>query len=170
MPLKRNRVRLFKRGDEISNEARDRKLQREYTRTSQLTQHIFWTSVGREGAYHFEQELKHKKMAESLRESVAGGISVEKAQKMIRRSIDVQKKSNMAKSSSQRGSRSRSFRQPPRRVSYSAGRPRARPNGSSRRSASSNSRQSGRRSAPPQRVRRQSTRDRGSAADGGQPS
>ena len=44
-------VRLFKRDDTISDAARNRKLTREYSRTSQLTQHIFWTSVGREGAY-----------------------------------------------------------------------------------------------------------------------
>ena len=36
---------------------------------------------------HFEQELKHKKMAERLRESVAGGISIEKVHKMIHHSI-----------------------------------------------------------------------------------
>ena len=164
------RVRLFKRGDAISNEIRNRKLQREYNRMSQLTQHIFWTSVGREGAYHFEQELKHKKMAEHLRESVAGGISIEKAQKMIRRSIDVQKKSNMAKSSGGRNARSRSFRQPPRRVPFSSNRSRGRSTNSGRRSSSSSSRQQHRRSSAPQRVRRPTTRDRGAANDGGQPS
>ena len=164
------RVRLFKRGDAISNEARNRKLQREYNRMSQLTQHIFWTSVGREGAYHFEQELKHKKMAEHLRESVAGGISVEKAQKMIRRSIDVQKKSNMAKSAGGRSARSRSFRQPPRRVPFHGNRSRGRSTNSGRRSSSSSTRHQPRRSSAPQRVRRTTPRDRSTANDGSHPS
>ena len=163
-------VRLYKRGDEIADDARTRKLKREYTRTSQLTQHIFWTSVGREGAYHFEQELKHKKMAERLRESVAGGISVEKAQKMIRRSIDAQKKSNIAKSAASRSARSQSSRGPPRRVQYSSNRPRGRSGGTGRRHNESNRRQSSRRSAAPQRVRRPAPRDRGAAPEGNQPS
>ena len=64
-----------------------RKLQREYKRLSQLTQFIFWTSIGKEGALHFKEQLRQKRMAEQLRESVASGLSVEKTQKMIRRFV-----------------------------------------------------------------------------------
>jgi len=80
-------VRLFKRGDEISDEAKRRKLQREFRALADLKQYIFWSSVGREGAYHFVEELRQKKMAENLLESVASGVSVEKAQKMIKRCV-----------------------------------------------------------------------------------
>ena len=55
---------------------------------AQLRQFIFWTSVGREGALHFiKEQLRQKRMAEQLRESVAGGLSVEKTQKMIKRPV-----------------------------------------------------------------------------------
>ena len=37
---------------------------REYRRVAQLNQYIFWTSVGREGALHFKEQLRQKKMAE----------------------------------------------------------------------------------------------------------
>ena len=94
-------------GDSISNEALQKKLQREYKRTSQLTQFIFWTSIGKEGALHFKEQLREKQMAEQLRESVASGLSVEKTQKMIRRSIEVQQKSNVKKSFKRRNTRAR---------------------------------------------------------------
>ena len=41
--------------------------------------------MGREGALHFKEQLQQKRMAEQLRESVAGGLSVEKTQKMIKK-------------------------------------------------------------------------------------
>ena len=81
------RVRLYRRGDTISDAVLQRKLQREYRRGGQLFQFIYWTSVGREGALHFKELLRQKKMAENLHRSVAGGISIEKAQKMIKRSL-----------------------------------------------------------------------------------
>ena len=43
--------------------------------------------MGREGALHFKELLRQKKMAENLHKSVAGGISIEKAQKMIKRLV-----------------------------------------------------------------------------------
>ena len=43
--------------------------------------------MGREGALHFKEQLRQKRMAERLRESVAGGLSVEKTQKMIKRFV-----------------------------------------------------------------------------------
>ena len=78
-------MRLYRIGDSISDAVMQRKLQREYKKLSQLTQFIFWTSVGKEGALHFKEQLRQKRMAEQLRESVASGLSVEKTQKMIRR-------------------------------------------------------------------------------------
>ena len=69
----------------MANQVLQKKLQREYKRMSQLTQFIFWTSIGKEGALHFKEQLRQKRMAEQLRESVASGLSVEKTQKMIRR-------------------------------------------------------------------------------------
>ena len=53
----------------------------------ELKQFIYWTHVGREGALHFKELLRQKKMAESLSESVAAGMSVEKTQKMIKRLV-----------------------------------------------------------------------------------
>ena len=97
-----HRVRLYKRGDTIANDVRDRKLKREYDNLSELSQFIYWSSIGREGAYHFQELLKQKKMAEQLRESVAEGLSVEKAQKMIKSSIEAQQKANAAKAASSR--------------------------------------------------------------------
>ena len=84
IPLK-YRVRLYRKGDEISDAVLQRKLQSEYNALAELKQFIFWTSVGREGALHFKEQLQQKRMAEQLRESVAGGLSVEKTQKMIKR-------------------------------------------------------------------------------------
>ena len=81
------RIRLYRKGDSISDAMLQKKLSREYRRLAQLKQFIFWTSIGREGALHFKDQLRQKKMAEHLRESVAGGLSVEKAQKMIKRHV-----------------------------------------------------------------------------------
>jgi len=117
------RVRLFKRGDSISDAIRQRRLQREYKRMSELAQLIFWSSVGREGAYHFQEQLKQKRMAESLFESVAGGISVEKAQKMIKSSIEAQKKSNSARAAGAATASASHYRS---RTSYSRSRGRGR--------------------------------------------
>ena len=86
-PRTARRVRLFRRGDEIANDVLQKKLQREYRRLGQLRQYIFWTKIGREGALHFKEQLRQKKMAEHLQESVAGGISVEKTQKMIKKCV-----------------------------------------------------------------------------------
>ena len=79
------RVRVYRIGDSISDGVMQKKLKREYRRLAQLTQFIFWTSVGKEGALHFKEQLRQKRMAEQLRESVASGLSVEKTQKMIRK-------------------------------------------------------------------------------------
>ena len=81
------RVRLYKKGDQISDAILQRKLQREYRSLANLTQFIFWTGIGKEGALHFKEQLRQKRMAERLRESVAGGLSVEKTQKMIKRFV-----------------------------------------------------------------------------------
>ena len=83
------RIRLYKRGDELSDAALQKKLQREYRMLGDLKQFIFWTSVGREGALHFKELLRQKQMAEQLSESVAAGISVEKTQKMIKRRVSL---------------------------------------------------------------------------------
>ena len=86
-------MRLFRRGDDISDAVLQKKLKREYRRLAELSQFIFWTHVGREGALHFKEQLRQKEMAEQLRESVASGLSIEKAQKMIKNAIDAQDKS-----------------------------------------------------------------------------
>ena len=73
-------------GDEISDAKLQKKLQREYRSLSDLKQFIYWTSIGREGALHFKELIRQKEMAEHLTESVACGLSVGKAQKLIKRS------------------------------------------------------------------------------------
>ena len=74
-------------GDEISDAKLRKKLQREYRSLSDLKQFIYWTSIGREGALHFKELIRQKEMAEQLTESVACGLSVGKAQKLIKRSV-----------------------------------------------------------------------------------
>ena len=86
-PTTNNRVRLYRKGDEIADALLQKKLSREYLRLAHLKQFIFWTGIGRAGALHFKDQLRQKKMAEGLRESVANGLSVEKTQKMIRRHV-----------------------------------------------------------------------------------
>ena len=73
-------------GDEISDAKLQKKLKREYRSLSELKQFIFWTHVGETGALHFKELIRQKEMAEHLQESVACGLSVGKAQKMIKRS------------------------------------------------------------------------------------
>ena len=58
---------------------------------------IYWSDVGREGAKYFEQLLQQKKIAKSLNATISGEISVEKAQKMIAKAIEVQKKADAAR-------------------------------------------------------------------------
>ena len=82
-----DRVRLYRKGDDIADALLQKKLSREYLRLAHLRQFIFWTGVGRAGALHFKDQLRQKKMAERLRESVTSGLSVEKTQKMIRRQV-----------------------------------------------------------------------------------
>lgn len=84
--LTTSRVRLYKMGDEISDEKLQKKLKREYRSLSDIKQFIFWTHIGKEGALHFKELIRQKEMAEHLRESVACGLSVGKSQKMIKRS------------------------------------------------------------------------------------
>lgn len=88
------RVRLFNKGDAVSEEYKKAKLKREYKKLNDLSLLIYWSDVGREGAKHFEQLLQQKKMAQTLNATIAGEISVEKAQKMIAKAIEVQKKAD----------------------------------------------------------------------------
>ena len=45
-----DRVRLFNKGDALATAAKKRKLKREYKDLNQLSQFIYWTDIGREGA------------------------------------------------------------------------------------------------------------------------
>ena len=85
LPVPCCRVRLYRRGDSIADAVLQRKLQREYRRVKLLYNFIYWTHVGREGALHFKELLRQKKMAENLQESIVSGVTVERAQKMIKR-------------------------------------------------------------------------------------
>ena len=88
---------MFNRGDSIAQESKTAKLKRESRKMNDLAQLIYWSDVGREGAKHFEQLLQQKKMAQTLNATIAGDISVEKAQKMIAKAIEVQKKADAAR-------------------------------------------------------------------------
>ena len=92
------RVRLFKKGDKLSKEAKERKLKREYIALVKLDQLLFFTDMGREGANFFQQQMRDRKMAENMA-SVDPDMSVEKAQKFLRRSLEHQRKSDNAKRS-----------------------------------------------------------------------
>ena len=59
-----------------------------------------------EGATHFKNLLKQKEMAKEVADVSGGSISVEKAQKMIRKSIEAQEKANSGRAASFSGARS----------------------------------------------------------------
>ena len=92
-----DRVRLFNKGDAISDEAKKAKLKRESKKSNDLFHLIYRSDVGREGAKYFEQLLQQKKIVKSLNATISGEISVEKAQKMIAKAIEVQKKADAAR-------------------------------------------------------------------------
>lgn len=128
-------MRLYNRGDSISNAVKNRRLKREYTHTSELTSFIFWTDVGPEGAFEFEEQMRHKKMAEELVDAYGDTISVEKAQRMIRKSVEAQKKANAVRGSVMK------FRNNPRTPPFqTAGARRSQPNNRSNRYAKGPSR------------------------------
>ena len=92
------RVRLFKRGDKIAKQAKERKLKREYIACVKLDQLLFFTDMGREGATFFQQQMRDKQMAQDMA-SIDPDMSAEKAQKLFRKSLEHQRKSDNAKRS-----------------------------------------------------------------------
>jgi len=91
-----HRSRLFNRGDKVSTEAKQRKLKREYVALKKLSHLIFWTDMGREGANHLKEQMRNREIAEHMAE-LDPDISIERAQKMIKQSIEVQRKADQAK-------------------------------------------------------------------------
>ena len=85
-------MRLHKKGDSIANEVLQHKSKRESEKIAELAQYVYWTDVGREGALEFEKQLRQGKMAAELVKSMGNGLSLEKAQKMIRKSVASQSK------------------------------------------------------------------------------
>ena len=90
------RVKLFHKGDKISNEAKQRKLAREFIALKRIKNLLFWTDIGREGASFLREQMENRAMAEHLADANPK-ISIEKAQKMISKSIEAQRKANNAK-------------------------------------------------------------------------
>ena len=121
-----HRVRLFKRGDKIAAEAKEKKLQREFRLTTELTNLIYWTNVGRVGFEHFRQQLREKTMASQMCAVIPGELTAERAHKMLRKSVEVQGKADAEKSA--RAVRSRMARAPTARSSYSRNPSARRPN------------------------------------------
>ena len=111
-----HRVRLFKRGDALSSDAKEKKLQREFRLTTELTNLIYWTNVGRVGFEHFRQQLREKTMASRMCTVIPGEVTAERAHKMLRKSVEVQGKADAEKSA--RVARSRSARTHPARNSF----------------------------------------------------
>ena len=72
---------------------------REYERTNQLSQFIYWTDVGKEGARYFKTAMKQKSMAESIAASCGPSMTIEKTQKLIRKAIEFQDNADSARSS-----------------------------------------------------------------------
>lgn len=66
----------------------------------ELSQLIFWTDKGREGAAHIRQKMQQKSLAEKMAAASGNGMTVKEAQKIIAESLEVQKKANAAKSAS----------------------------------------------------------------------
>ena len=94
------RVRLFNNAKSLSNEQKDKKLKREYARMDELSQLIFWTDKGREGAAHIKQKIQQKQIAEKMAATSKNGMTVKEAQKIIAESLEIQKKAKNAARSS----------------------------------------------------------------------
>lgn len=88
------RVKLFNKGDKVSKKAKERKLKRVYIASKKLANLLFFTELGREGANHLKQKLRNREIAENMAE-MDPEISVERAQKLIKQSIEVQRKADM---------------------------------------------------------------------------
>ena len=122
-------MRLFKRGDKIASEAKEKKLQREFRLTTELTNLIYWTNVGRVGFEHFRQQLREKTMASQMCAVIPGEVTAERAHKMLRKSVEVQGKADAEKNA--RAVRSRMARNSTGRSPYNR-------NPSARRSSNNN--------------------------------
>ena len=92
----RCRVKLFNKGDKVSTKAKERKLKREYLAIKKLANLLFFTEMGREGANHIKLQLQNREIAEHMAE-MNPDISVERAQKLIKQSIEAQRKADLAK-------------------------------------------------------------------------
>ena len=92
------RVRLFKNAKEIANDQKEKRLKREYKRMVELSQLIFWTDKGREGAAHIRQKMQQKSIAEEMAATAGSGMTVKEAQKIVAESLEVQKKANAVRS------------------------------------------------------------------------
>ena len=97
------RIRLFNKGDAMSEQFKISKLKREFKKMNELAQMIYWADVGREGSNYFEQLVQQKKMAESLKDAIPGEVTTEKAQKMIAKAVEVQRKADADRSAKSRG-------------------------------------------------------------------
>ena len=101
-------MRLFNKGDTISDQFKTSKLKREFKKLNELAQMIYWADVGREGSNYFEQLVEQKKLAESIKDAIPGDISTDKAQKMIAKAIEVQRKADADRSAKTRNKSSAS--------------------------------------------------------------
>ena len=54
--------------------------------------------MGREGAEHYKQKMRQKKIAKRLASAAGSGMTTKDAQKIIAESIEIQKKANASKS------------------------------------------------------------------------
>ena len=88
------RIKLYKRGDQIADDKKKRKLAREYTLTANLTHHIYMTDMGKEGATHYDEHSRRLMLAKQISASSQGKISVDAAVKMLRKAHEVQKKAD----------------------------------------------------------------------------
>ena len=59
---------------------------------------IFFTNMGREGADHYKQKMRQKKIAKRLASAAGSGMTTKDAQKIIAESLEIQKKANASKS------------------------------------------------------------------------
>ena len=57
-----------------------------------MTQYIYWSDVGSDGADFFKREMERKKMADAIAASSDLGLTPEKAAKMIRKAEEHQEK------------------------------------------------------------------------------
>ena len=99
-------MRLFNKANKISAKTKRSRLKREYKKLSELNQRIFFMDLGREGANERAKVARQRNVAVQMAE--AEGISVDKAIKIVKKSVEAQEKADAARVAAARNAASKS--------------------------------------------------------------